>query len=283
MRKPEAGAYALMALLLAAACAVTPTPAKTPGVMQGVASDPAAKGPEVKGYLGPAATPDAFAIIPIAPREGEPRNDADWAVFRKTRSLEGSARWKLAQNDDSYVPAALLKDFSCAVGAELTPRTAPTLATIMARTGSDAGAAAASAKKKYQRTRPFLHNPGAICIARDAGLEASFDYPSGHASASWAEGLALAELAPDRSSQILQRARAYGESRIVCGVHNWSAVEAGRVNGASVFAALHGSAEFLADMSRARLEVEAARKSGPRPDAAACEAEAELTRPLTVN
>jgi acid phosphatase (class A) len=247
------------------------------------ANDPASQGGERSiGYLTPEMTPDAVDIIPPAPKEGEPRNDADWAIFRATRALEGSDRWELAQDDDSYKPADLLKDFSCAVNAELTMQNVPTVAVILGRVGTDASNAALNAKNKYQRTRPFLHNEGNICIDRSDGLKKSFDYPSGHSSSSWVEGLALSELAPDRATAILQRARSYGESRIVCGVHNWSAVESGRTNGAAVFAALHGSKEFMADMAKAREELATARKSGPKPDAVACAKELELTKPLAV-
>lgn len=266
-------------LTVLVACSSAP-PAAPPAA---TASDSAAHGgARSVGYLAPETTPDAADIIPPAPREGEPRNDADWAIFRATRALEGSERWKLAQNDDSYQPADLLRDFSCAVGAELTVESAPTVAVILGRVGTDAANAASNAKNKYRRTRPFLHNQGNLCIDRSEGLEKSFDYPSGHASASWTEGLALAELVPERATAILQRARGYGESRIVCGVHNWSAVEAGRTNGAAVFAALHGSKEFLADMAKARRELAAARESAPKPDAAACAREFELTKPLAV-
>jgi acid phosphatase (class A) len=86
----------------------------------------------------------------------------------------------------------------------------------------------------------------------------------------------MAELAPDRSTDILKRARAYGESRLVCGVHNLSAVEAGRLNASIVVAGLHGSPEFRKDMDVARTEIAAARRAGPAPDAAACAAEAKL-------
>ena len=80
----------------------------------------------------------------------------------------------------------------------------------------------------------------------------------------------------DRATPILARARSFGESRLICGVHNMSAVEAGRTNGSIVVAGLHGSAAFRADMDAARKEIAALRKSAKAPDGAACAAEAEL-------
>lgn len=285
--KAEAGTYAALAVGLAAlvACAggVAPaaqTPLQTPpSTMAG--ATPAATRPA--GFLKPEMLPDAVATIPPAPKEGEARNTIDWEVFRKTRALEGSDRWKLAQADDSYKPADLLADFSCAVGVTLTPENSPALMQILGRTTIDAGMAAEAAKQLYRRTRPFMHNPGNICIARTPGLEASFDYPSGHGSLGWMAGLVVSQLAPDRASQILARGRAFGESRIVCGLHNMSAIEAARTNAAGVFAALQGSDEFLGAMATARGEMKAARASGAVPDAAACAREAELVKPLAVN
>jgi acid phosphatase (class A) len=295
--KPEAVTYAGMAFALTVlvACAGAPnaaqsasadpinmvTPAPAAATPAAAPASPAASARNV-GFLGAEMTPDALATIPPAPKAGDPRNDLDWAIFKSTRKLEGSERWALAQNDDNYRPAALLKDFSCAVGAELTAENAPTLARIMARTTADAGAAAQRAKEVYQRTRPYLHNAGNICIERSDGLTKSFDYPSGHGSLGWVAGLVIAQLAPDRSTPVLARARAYGESRVVCGVHNMSAIDAARTNGASVFAALQASAEFQTAMAAAKTEITAARASGKAPDAAACAKEAELTKPLAV-
>lgn len=286
--KAEAGTYAVMAVglavLVACAGAVAPSsslPAQTatPVAMAGAA--PAGERPA--GFLTAETRPDAVVTIPPAPKEGEARNTLDWDIFRKTRALEGGDRWKLAQADDSYRPAYLLSAFSCAAGVSLTPENSPTLATILSRTTIDAGLAAEGAKQLYKRTRPFMHNEGNICIARSAGLDASFDYPSGHGSLGWMAGLVIAQLAPDRASPILARGRAYGESRIVCGLHNASAIEAARTNAAGVYSALQGSPEFTAAMAAARKEMDAARAAGGVPDAAACAKEAELTKPLAVN
>ena len=126
-------------------------------------------------------------------------------------------------------------------------------------------------------------NPGSICIEKTEALGKSFDYPSGHASLGWTAGLVMAQLAPDRASEVLARGQAYGESRLVCGVHNLSAVEAGRTNAAGVCAALQSSSEFQAMMTKARVEVDAARRSGAKPEATWCAKEAELVKPLQVH
>jgi acid phosphatase (class A) len=88
------------------------------------------------------------------------------------------------------------------------------------------------------------------------------------------EALLLAELFPDRATEILARGRAYGESRVICRVHTVSAVEAGYVAGAAATAVLHGQAEFRRDLEAARAELAHVRADAPPADTARCRAEA---------
>jgi len=229
--------------------------------------------PAPTGYLGEAA-PDTFKILPPAPTPGTIRYQADRATFLATRSLKDSPRWSLANADADE--AAIVKDMSCAIGMELTPQAAPMLTKILMTARYDVRHAVNNPKDIYKRQRPYLIDEGDICVAKTDGLAKSPDYPSGHTTWGWAVGLILAELVPDRSTEILARARSFGESRLVCGVHNMSAVEAGRTNGSIVVAGLHGSAQFRTDMDAARKELSALRKSAKAPDGAACSAEAEL-------
>lgn len=76
---------------------------------------------------------------------------------------------------------------------------------------------------------------------------------------SWDAGLILAELVREAASDILARARAFGQSRIVCGVHNASAVEAGWMTATGVFAMQSDSTEFQKDLDAARMELAALR------------------------
>lgn len=224
------------------------------------------------GYLG-AAVPDTYAVLPPAPRPGDPRDEADRAIFRATRGYATQDRWALAQNDVN--PAGVVKDLACALGVELTPKTAPRTLALVFKVGPDASRVTNRPKDIYKRPRPYLRDEGKICV-NDPSLAVSPDYPSGHNTFGWAVGLIMAELAPDRAAPILSRARAFGENRLVCGVHSLSAVEAGRDNGAILVAALHGDAQFRSDLDAARAEVAAARQAGPAPDPAACAKEAEL-------
>src|SRR5580658_5997678 len=229
-----------------------------------VCGQAAAPAPDARAYLSGPAIPDLFLVVPPAPVSGDSRDALDRAIFKATRSLEGSARWLMATSDNDYTVPGLLKVFSCSLGAAPTPENAPRLTFLFSRALKDTAYGAAGVKAKYkQRKRPFTVDKGNICIARDADFDASADYPSGHSTVAWAFGLILAEIAPDRATAVMARARAYGDSRLFCGVHNASAVEAGRVVGATMVAALHGSKEFRADLAAAEAELLALRRSHP--------------------
>ena len=242
------------------------------GAAEAPAPKPMPAGPQP--YLG-AAAPDTYKILPPAPVAGSTRYEADRTMFLSTRKLKDTPRWALAHNDDNS--ALVMKDVSCAVGVELTKDNAPKLMSMIPRIGRDSTRVTNAPKDIYKRQRPYLVDEGPICIDKSDPLARSPDYPSGHVTFGWTLGLILAELAPDRATEILVRMRAFGESRMVCGVHTMSAVEAGRTNGSILVAGLHGSEAFRNDMEVARKEVAAARKAGPAPDAATCAAEAELT------
>jgi len=265
---PSTSEFLAVAASLAVAGGLTfasPTPEPTPA--------PAPIAPQ--GYLGERA-PDTIAILPPAPKAGSPVAQADRRIFLATRALRGRPRWTLAINDVAQSPSAMLKDFGCALGVEVTPETAPKVVNVMRRAGRDIGPAVNRPKDLYNRQRPYLIDDGEICVPKSDSLAKSPDYPSGHATWGWMWGLILAEMAPDRAGPILARARAYGESRAVCGVHNASSVDAGRTNASALVAALHGEAEYRADVEAGRAELAALRAAPGAPPPTNCEAEAAL-------
>lgn len=230
------------------------------------------------GYLGRADVPDHRAFLPPPPADDSVLGVADLEVFRATRALEGSARWQLAASDAEAGGNKMLEHFGCALGTKLTIAEAPALARVIARASADLGPMIGGSKDHYQRPRPFLVEEGPVCVPYTEPLAQSGSYPSGHAASGWLHALLFAEVVPEHTAPILARGRAYGESRVVCGVHYVSDVEAGRVVATALIAALHGNAEFLADVAAARSEAAALRALREAPDTQSCSNEAGVLK-----
>lgn len=279
MRSARAGILLPLGLLLAGCAA---TSARTPAAPPGDDARPADMQPtgrageaQLPGYLAPEAL-DPLKVIPPAPQAGDPRDEADRRVFRETRALQGTPRWQMASDDAQSGAARMLQHFACSLDVELTPQQAPNLVRLAQRVSRDSSRAVSKAKDFYKRQRPYNVDAGEICRPREETGN-SYDYPSGHATAGWTWGLALALAVPDRATPILARARAYGDSRVVCGAHNASAVSAARLAAGTTVALASATPEFQHDLAAARAEV-AALRAAPHatPALPRCETEAAL-------
>ncbi len=227
------------------------------------------------GYL--AGTFDITRIVPPPPQAGDIRYATDRKVFKATRRMLATPRGRLAASDVPSSVPDVMKDFSCAAGVPLSPQATPATYRLLANASADTGHATNSAKDMWKRRRPFLIDRGPIC-EDPVELAKSYDYPSGHTTRGWTFGIVLSEVLPDRATPILTRARAYGESRIVCGAHNMSAVEAGRLSATVTMQVVRAMPAYQADVAAAKAELTAARAGGPAPDAATCSTETALTR-----
>ncbi len=230
-------------------------------------------------YLAAGVAPTAEDYLAPPPAPDSPRGQADLAIYRATRALAGTPRWSLAQRDaDNETPAGIPKAFSCPLGVELDINREPILLRMLMRASDDSDDAARTAKEHYARKRPFLVEDGPICIAREDWLVQQGSYPSGHAAAGWMWALILSELAPDRAEALMVRGRAFGDSRVVCGVHYPSDIEAGREVAVATLSRLRTDPAFEADLRTARAELARARQSGPKP--ASCDPQSGLDKPV---
>ncbi len=267
--------WAFFLLLTLAGCAATSASPKVSGTITPPTSPDALSGERpgyVIGYLKPAELPSSQAFLPPPPAAGSAALAADEEAYRSTRVLRDTPRWALAAKDADLTFPNAARTFSCALGIPISEEATPHLNMLIRRVRADASRANDKAKALYKRKRPYLAHGDASCTPKEKHKDDS--YPSGHTSIGWAWALVLAEIAPDRMDAIFSRGLAYGESRVVCGVHWMSDIQAGRIVGAATVSRLHGDPVFAAQIELARKEVEAARAAGAKP-AVDCAAEAQ--------
>ncbi|HEY3276829.1 MAG TPA: phosphatase PAP2 family protein [Syntrophorhabdaceae bacterium] len=251
----------------------------TTGCAAGDISPTANHEKELTGFLPVRDVPDSAALNRAPPAGTSAAFAADEEAYRATRKLRGTPRWDLARTDGDLRTAGAPHAFSCAIDAPITAEATPRLFNLMARARIDASRTVSRAKDQYPRTRPFIFYGDSTCAPADQiYLRRNGSYPSSHAAAGWMWALILAEIVPDRAERIFERGIAFGESRMICGVHWQSDVNAGFILGAAVTARLHGDPDFLKELAAAREEISAARAKGLKPSRD-CKAEAAALRP----
>ena len=230
---------------------------------------PALAQTQVQGYLSPAEMPDVKQWLPLTPAPGslEDRYDAD--AYFATRALVANPRGQTASDDDVYAPEALAPRFAGALGFPPDPATTPKLLALMKRAERDVEVMTDPIKLNPPkgRVRPFVAHPGQpICPLKPLDLQFHLpdtgSYPSVHSAFGVMFALLFAELEPSHEDALLQRGLDFGMSRVVCGFHYPSEVNAGRLAGTVMFARLMQNPQFRADLAAAKTEYLAAKARG---------------------
>jgi len=247
---------AILMIILAGACATPLVPPTSPDALsQG-------RPGYVIGYLKAAELPDSVTLVPPPPTSGTPAQALDDDTYRTTRTLRDTRRWKLAAKHANLEFPSAADTFSCVLDMPISEAATPHLNILLRRIRADASRANDKAKDFYKRQRPYMVYGESNCTPNEKLRPDA--YPSGHASIGWAWALVLAEITPERSDKIFARGLAFGQSRIVCGSHWRSDVEAGRLVGAATVSKLHVNPEFAAQLALARKEIESARRAGTK-------------------
>lgn len=204
-----------------------------------------------KALLGPPPAPDSL------------RGRADRERYEETRAMAGSPRWAEATKDDDIwgAGAGALRRYSCALGVRLGDKETPAVSRLLHRMEMDVRTVGTPPKDFYNRTRPLIGDDKPVCVARADWMKTNASYPSGHSMTGWSWALVLSEIAPDKTDGLMAAGKTVGESRIICGVHFQSDVEAGRTLAAAMVARLHAEPQFQADLARAKAELAKAPKA----------------------
>jgi acid phosphatase (class A) len=214
---------------------------------------------------------DVHLLVPPAPPPGSLAEAQDRVVFLDTRPQVDGPRGAEAAADDVYLPPAVAPRFADALGATLTEKDTPLTLTLIGRVVKDAEVLVAPVKQSAPpagtgRIRPFVMWPAETHCPLTADdikfhLPQTGSYPSTHAMVGWIWASVLTVLAPDRADRLIARGIAFGDSRVVCGFHYRSDVEAGRLAAAALMAREQADPGFQSALGAAKREFERFRVS----------------------
>lgn len=215
-------------------------------------------------YLLQGQQPNSLYILPTPPDAGSilwlyDKERYDWGKLKRD-----SERGEQAQRDAIVAADGVPKAFSEAFGVTISDETTPEIFRLVTGMREDAGdLATREAKNYYNRKRPFSFFAEDTCLPeQQEELSTNGSFPSGHTSIGWATALVLAELNPDRQNEILKRGYEMGQSRVICGYHFQSDVDAGRLTGSAIVARLHADEGFMKQLEKAKKEFARLQKEG---------------------
>lgn len=216
-------------------------------------------------YLSPAEI-DVSQQFPTAQTDKTSPSLSDTLVYISTRQLNGTDRWNQAHADDVYSVEKVAPLFESSIGVKLTPDNAGIILHTLDKARIDMENMLKPVKipPPAGRTRPYVQYPDLpacdhVGSDKDFQMNTSGSYPSQHAMWGMMWALVLAQLAPERSKEILARGYQFGESRLICGFHYPSDLEAGRYLAAVLFTRLQANAQFKQDLIDSKNQLETIR------------------------
>lgn len=221
-------------LLFAALMAATPGLAKDPIF---IAPDPAV------GEM----------LLPNPPAEGSPQQQAELTFLHDLEKTRTEAESTQAKWDDVNEDIFL---FHTELGDGFNAEKLPLTAAFGKRLANDASVAAFGPKTIFHRVHPYVVDKTLNAICKTKAKDDS--YPSGHTTLGWVTGLVLVQMVPEKKDEILARAEAYGRSRLICGVHYPSDVEASKRLAYATHALMTQNPQYKIELAAARAELRAA-------------------------
>lgn len=186
---------------------------------------------------------DVWRNFPPKPALGSPVDQTDLLI---TLSLQAS-RTDEQKNEAFRDKTFDLKLITVVVDPDFEHRF-PNVLKVLQNADIDSYYINSMIKDENARLRPFVQHPTLVIPLFTTG---DFSYPSGHASGMELQARILAELFPDKTDALLQRARQIADSRVVAGVHYASDTEAGLTLGDLVFNELKKKGAFEKDLTAA--------------------------------
>ena len=216
-------------------------------------------------YLQDGQQASSLELLPAPPQPGSIQFLYDEAQYQLgLRCSAITPRGDQAAADARVGGDGVPNAFSEAFGIKISKETTPEIYKLVLNMREDAGdLATRSAKDHYMRVRPFaFYNEMTCNPEQQQELSTNGSYPSGHTAIGWATALVLSEINVDRQNEILERGYQMGQSRVICGYHWQSDVDAARLISAAVVARLHAEPAFQEQLAKAKKEFAKLKKEG---------------------
>jgi acid phosphatase (class A) len=159
------------------------------------------------------------------------------------------------KDQEAYAQADVEKSvfrFQTVLGDKFTKENLPLTAALFDKALKVTKDTVDPVKDFFNRTRPFVADP---TIKPSVTLDTAPSYPSGHATAGTVMAILLADMVPEKKTEIFKRGWEYAQNRLVGGVHYRSDVEAGRISGTVIAALLLKDKKFMKDFDAAKTEL----------------------------
>jgi len=196
-------------------------------------------------------------VLPPAPADDSAAARAELDELRRIAAATDADTFARADYDFLHEDGTM---FQVAIAPGFDLSKLPATARLLGEVRTDEAYFAAKTKNYFKRSRPWVLDPSLKTCSRDEKPQSS--YPSGHATMAFAMGTVLSQALPELSAQIMARAKAYSEERLVCGMHFRADIEGGQTLGTAVALLMLRDPAFRADLDAARAELAAAHLTG---------------------
>ena len=194
---------------------------------------------------------DARTVLHAPPANESAQTKAELAELHRIQAVRTKAQFEKAKTDGEDETVFL---FHTVFGDSFTAEKLPVTAAFFKKVGNDEGIHATIAKNEWKRPRPFRVDS----TIKPCGPGKSPAYPSGHATRGYLLGVVLGATVPEKRDAILDRSADYAHSRLLCGVHYRSDVEAGKLVGTALASVMLTLPQVRQEMEAVRAELQAA-------------------------
>lgn len=189
---------------------------------------------------------DSTRFLAPPPGAEVARREIEWMLELQGRRTPEQAARSAADLEQSVFR------FADVMGPKFTVQNLPTAAKFFKRLYRTESAFNKQGKDKWNRPRPPVVDKRLEPVAKYAS---SGSYPSGHSAFGFLTGIALADMVPEKRVEIFERAKEFGDNRVLGGVHYPSDIEAGRQLAVMIAVLAQQNADYREDFTAARAEV----------------------------